>query len=131
MRRRLPRERRSPADELALECARIASAFDLLLKAAIGRLMLHYASRLASVALCARHRHAAMEALRMERDAAVEALRSSILRQKEAAMLVARTARRNRRRERNASPVQYRLRAGPLRASFRRRSPRRDGPRPG
>jgi hypothetical protein len=102
-----------------------------LLKAAIGRLMLHYASRLASAAVCGLDRYAAIEALRQERDAAIHALRFSIRRQKQTAMIGARMAARNRRRERFASPGPSRLRAGPERARFRRRIRRRDRPRPG
>ncbi|MHB8267430.1 hypothetical protein [Bradyrhizobium sp.] len=93
--------------------------------------MLHYASRLAGVAVCGRERYAAIETLRRERDAAIEVLRTSILCQKQAAMIAARTARRDRRRETTASSIPYRLRAKPERAGFRRRPRRRDGPRPG
>ena len=127
---RLRRRAKLPEDDLALECARIASAFDLLLKAAIGRLMLHYAVRLASVGVGGRDRYAALEALRRERDAAIEALRTAILRQKRAAMTAARTARRNRRRMSIASPVAYRMRARPRRADFRRRRGHPIGPAP-
>ncbi len=118
------------ADDFAMECARIGSAFDLLLKAAIGRLMLHYAVRLAGVWVCGRNRHAAAEALRRERDAALEVLRTTILYEKRVAMTAARTARRNRRRMSILSPVAYRMRAGPRRADFRRRRGHPNSPAP-
>src|SRR4029077_1675482 len=81
--RRLKRQRiarlQLPADEIAVMRARIASAFDLMRRAAEGDLVQFYAAKLAGLSLCLRPDEvpAAADRLRSERDAALEMLRAT------------------------------------------------------
>lgn len=90
-------------DAIAVECARIAVAFECLLSAALAQLVMHYGSRLCAINLCARPGNtAALAALRQERDAALAALRATIGAQKRQALATARAKRWRRRRYRPA-----------------------------
>ncbi len=79
--------------------ARIALAFDNLLNAAMARLRLHYAARIAGLMLGARGgQHAAVTALLSERDAALEELGREIQETRRKALRAARRPRRRRYR---------------------------------
>ncbi len=100
--------------------APIAQAFDDLLSAAMARLRLHYAARIAGLMLGARgDQQAAVAALISERDAALEELRREILESRRKAL---RAARRPRRRR-------YRAAFGRLQIEGRRRPTRPGGRR--
>ena len=77
-RRRRIRWSRPLADDIAVERARIGSAFDVLRRASEGQIIQHYAVKLAALALCLRPQEveAAALQLRQERDAAVAAQRA-------------------------------------------------------
>lgn len=74
------RGRPSLEDDIAIFRARIASAFDLLRRAAQAQLIQHYAVKIAGLSLCLRGHElaAAAEQLRSERDAALAAMRVTI-----------------------------------------------------
>jgi hypothetical protein len=90
----MPRMRPVARDAVGIECARLSRAFAVILGAATGSLLLHYAARLAAAAATKApgERAAAIAALEQERDAAVVALQASIRRQRKAAIDGARSA---------------------------------------
>jgi hypothetical protein len=79
-RRRLRIRRRSVADQISVNRAHLASAFDLLRRALEGQLLQHYAAKLAGLRLCLKPNEfrAAADRLQTERDAAVERLRNAL-----------------------------------------------------
>jgi hypothetical protein len=86
--------RSAARDIIAVECARIARAFEVILAAATTSLLLHYAARLAAAAAAKSpvERAAAIAALEQERDAAVAVLRATIRQQRREAIERARAA---------------------------------------
>jgi hypothetical protein len=86
-------------DASAATRARIAQAFDDLLSAAMARLRLHYAARIAGLMVTGRgDQQAAVAALLSERDAALEELRREILESRRKALRAARRPRLRRYR---------------------------------
>jgi hypothetical protein len=90
----MPRKRSAVRDIIAVECARIARAFEGILAAATTSLLLHYAARLAAVAAtkAPSERAAAIAALEQERDTALAALQASTRQQRRQAIDQARAA---------------------------------------
>jgi len=104
-------------DERAVMRARIASAFDALLSAAMARLRLHYATRISALLLVKRgDPSAALATLMSEREAALAGLCREIMEDRRRAL---RAVRRRRRR--------YRVNIGRLRAERPRRPERTGG----
>lgn len=81
------RSRPARSDDQAIACARIMRAFDGILAAAMADLRLRYAVRFAAIlAVRTGNPAAALEALTLERDAAMTQLASAILEERDKAM---------------------------------------------
>jgi hypothetical protein len=84
---RLQRGEAAVGDGVAVERARVARAYHGLLSAAMARLSLHYAARIAGLLLAARaDSGVAVAALMAERDTALDQLRRAILDDRRAAL---------------------------------------------
>jgi hypothetical protein len=102
---RLQRGEAAVGDGVAVERARIARAFHGMLSAAMARLSLHYAARIAGLLLTARaDSAAAVAALLAERHTALGQLRLAILEDRRAAL---RAIRRRERGSRYGRPTPW------------------------
>jgi hypothetical protein len=78
--------------------ARIMAAYGGILDAALGQLGLHYAARIAALAVCRRGDNAAaLAALQAERDTAIERVREAVRQEREAALRAAEPGNFHRR----------------------------------
>lgn len=99
--------RRIETDEVAVDRARVARAFDVLMNAAMARLRLHYAARIGGLLLLGRaDQSAAVAALLNERDTALARLQNSIGESRKEAMRAARRTPRRKRYDRASSAPQ-------------------------
>jgi hypothetical protein len=115
---RKPRSNSSISDEIGVECARLSRAFADILSAALSGILIHYAVRLAAVAITNREcRVAAIAALRQERDAAIDRLRMHVQQQRREALTRALSRRRRGRFRLSASRVRSFPRV-PVRSPF-------------